>query len=362
MTSPSATPAPATGTAPILPGTALFSAAMDVLMDVKRSSYDERVRSVEDGVLLAMAASLRSDCDHQRSGAALFNTAGRLVDTGRTGTPAGRPGCDPEANDPCGSIHALENSCLYSSPADRQDATLYTSDEPCPECFLRAEGSGVATVIWPVADQGARHGWRLEQLTVNVGDTPFDYVRSTVPGDVTEPFATAMTGLMAARDRFAGQRVSADEEGVLIAMAAALRADCNRNRVGAAMANAEGRFVSTGRNGAPRGRKGCLSAGACPRGRFTYDQIGAGSSYAAGDARCIALHAEENACLYSSPSDRLGGTLHVSDAPCDFCSRRVAGAGVARILWPVSDDTAQHGWGLGERLVGPEHPIGGLYR
>lgn len=339
----------------------LFASAMDTLVDVKLNSYPDRVTPAEDGVLIAIAASLRSDCTHHRAGAAMLNTAGRLVNTGRSGTPAGRPGCDPEVSEPCGSIHAVENANLYSAPADRDRATLYVSDKPCPECFPRAEGAGVSSVVWPVSDTSTVHGWRLEGLRLDTGSRPFNYLRYSAGPRVSEPFALAATGLMLARSTITGRRVTADEEGVLIAMAAALRADCTRRKVGACMSNAAGRIVNTGRNGAPRGRLGCLSAGACPRGQLTYDQVAPGSTYTAGAGRCIALHAEENACLYSSPSDRLGATLYVSDAPCDDCSLRVAGAGVARIVWPSVDPDAPHGWRIDERLVGPGHVIGGLY-
>lgn len=340
----------------------LFASAMDVLMELKLGTFTERVRPAEDGVLIAMAASLRSDCQHHRSGSAMFNTAGRLVNTGRSGTPAGRPGCGHDDAEPCGSIHAVENACLYSAPADRDGATLYASDEPCPECFPRAEGAGVASVIWPVVDNSASRGWRLDGLLLNSTAVTYpEYEQVSIDGEVTELFAAALDGLVRVRGLVAEQRVSSDEEGVLIAMAAAMRADCTRRRVGACMVNAAGRVVNTGRNGAPRGRDGCLSAGACPRGRLSYSQVAAGSTYSAGTGRCIALHAEENACLYSSPAERRGATLYVTDAPCDDCSLRVAGAGVARIVWPATDLSTSRGWRIIERLVGPEHPIGGLY-
>lgn len=176
---------------------------------------------------------------------------------------------------------------------------------------------------------------------------------------MSELFGAAMDAMMPLKLKAYPDRVSRDEDGVLIAMAVGLRADCTRRRVGAVVVDVHGRIVGTGRNGAPSGRPGCLSAGACPRGRADYATVAPGSSYSAGAGRCIALHAEANACLYSDPAARRGGTIYVTDAPCDDCSLLLAGSGLARAVWPVLD--TEGNWRIAERLIGPEHPIGGLY-
>lgn len=153
-------------------------------------------------------------------------------------------------------------------------------------------------------------------------------------------------------------RITDDEQGVIAALAVALRADCTRRRVGAVIVDTSGRTVGTGRNGAPPGRPGCLTAGACPRGRASYDQIAAGSSYASGQAgACIALHAEVNALLHSDPIRRRGGTIYITDAPCDPCSTALAGSGLARAVWP---EPADDGWLLHAIDIAAA-PIGGHY-
>lgn len=150
---------------------------------------------------------------------------------------------------------------------------------------------------------------------------------------------TALNGLRAEVPDH--QRISDDEQGLVAAMALALRADCTRRRVGVFMVDVFGRTVDTGRNGAPPGRPGCLSAGACPRGRLTYDQVTPGSSYAAGAAgACIAIHGEMNALLNSDPAERRGGVIYISDPPCDDCSKHLAGSGLARAVWPVFDPSS----------------------
>ncbi len=171
-------------------------------------------------------------------------------------------------------------------------------------------------------------------------------------------FAAAMGALEELRQDTFPDRVTKDEDGVLVAMSVALRADCTRRRVGAVIVDVHGRIVGTGRNGAPAGRPGCLTAGACPRGTRTYTEVAPGSSYTGGAGACIALHAELNALLYTDPMARRGGVLYVTDAPCDSCSLHLAGSGLARVVWPVQVDGS---WSLQDRLLGPEHPIGGHY-
>lgn len=115
-----------------------------------------------------------------------------------------------------------------------------------------------------------------------------------------------------------------------IARAVAARADCTRRQVGAIVV-VDHVVVATGYNGAPPGAPGCLSAGACPRGKQDAAMVAPGSSYDTGPGSCIAIHAEANALLRAGLAAR-GATLYVTDAPCDGCSRLIAGSGIARVL------------------------------
>lgn len=132
------------------------------------------------------------------------------------------------------------------------------------------------------------------------------------------------------------ERITDDEQGLIAAFGVAMRADCTRRRVGAVLVNGLGRVVGTGRNGAPPGRPGCLSAGACPRGRLTSAEVAPGSTYSHGAGLCTALHAEVNCVLHAggTPTERQGGVIYITDAPCDDCSKFLAGTGLARAVWP----------------------------
>lgn len=155
-------------------------------------------------------------------------------------------------------------------------------------------------------------------------------------------------------------RITNDEQGVLGAMALCLRADCTRRRVACLVTDAQGRVIGAGRNGAPPGRPGCLSAGACPRGQLDYSQVGPGTTYANGTAgACIANHAEANGVAFSDPVARRGGTIYITDAPCDDCSRYLAGSGLYRAVWPEPDGNG--GWVI-KSIVIADAPIGGYLR
>lgn len=171
----------------------------------------------------------------------------------------------------------------------------------------------------------------------------------------TDIFQTAMSALWDVRALVPGERITSDEHGLVVAMAVALRADCTRRRVGTLIVDKFGRTVDTGRNGAPPGRPGCLTEGACPRGQLTYEQVAPGSTYSAGAGKCIALHAEVNALLHSDPAARRGGTIYISDPPCDDCCTALAGSGLHRAMWPEHTDSGF----IIRSFVIDEAPIGG---
>ena len=132
-----------------------------------------------------------------------------------------------------------------------------------------------------------------------------------------------------------GERPTWDEWALGIADAVATRADCTRRKVGAVVMAPDHRILATGYNGAPAGKPGCLTDGACARGRLTYEQLAADSPYVDTPAPCNALHAEENAILHTPAAQRAGATIYITCAPCPNCLRFLAGSGLARAVWPV---------------------------
>jgi len=128
-----------------------------------------------------------------------------------------------------------------------------------------------------------------------------------------------------------------DEYFLGIAEAVSARADCTRRRCGAVIVKNR-RIVATGYNGAPAGGKSCLK-GECPRGRLSHSELPPGasdapSSYDTGAGSCIALHAEQNAVMYSDQDSRKSASIYVTDEPCGGCMRMLSGSGVLMVVFP----------------------------
>jgi dCMP deaminase len=113
---------------------------------------------------------------------------------------------------------------------------------------------------------------------------------------------------------------------------------CTRRQYAAFIISANGRVVGFGYNGSPPGQAHC-NEGACPR---AFSDVPHGSPYDSGEGRCIAVHAEANALLFSDTTARHGATLYVNGAPCPDCAKLIAGSGVARVVHLADDLTADN--------------------
>jgi dCMP deaminase len=100
-------------------------------------------------------------------------------------------------------------------------------------------------------------------------------------------------------------------------------ATCIRRKHGAVIVQGH-RIVATGYNGGPSGYPHC-DEGACPRAASDAPQ---GHDY----ERCIAIHAEANALLFSSPEERDGASLYCTGAPCFGCAKLIANSGVGEVV------------------------------
>ncbi len=115
-------------------------------------------------------------------------------------------------------------------------------------------------------------------------------------------------------------RPSWDDYFLEIAGVVAKRATCDRKHVGAVIVDGRRRIVSTGYNGAPAGVNHC-------------DDVGHLLKKIDGRDSCIrSLHAESNALDDAGRRSR-GGTLYVTVTPCFECSKRIANAGIVRVVY-----------------------------
>lgn len=129
-----------------------------------------------------------------------------------------------------------------------------------------------------------------------------------------------------------------------IAQTVSERSTCLRRHYGAIIVQND-EIVSTGYNGAPRGRKNCIDLGYCTREAMN---IPSGERY----ELCRSVHAEANAIICASRRDMIGATLYlvgkevptgeyVKDAMCcSMCKRLVINAGIEKVI--VRDDKERY--------------------
>jgi len=114
------------------------------------------------------------------------------------------------------------------------------------------------------------------------------------------------------------------------------RSTCLRRKFGAIIVKND-EVISTGYNGAPRGRKNCDDLGYCMREKM---QIPRGERY----EMCRSVHAEANAIISASRRDLMDSTLYMvgkeaSDGSyiknsnsCAMCKRMLINAGIKQII------------------------------
>ena len=114
------------------------------------------------------------------------------------------------------------------------------------------------------------------------------------------------------------------------------RSTCLRRKYGAIIVRND-EIISTGYNGAPRGRRNCTDLGFCNRENL---HIPSGERY----ELCRSVHAEANAIISASRSECIGGTIYLVGrnartgeyldhvAPCPQCRRLIINAGLSKIV------------------------------
>ena len=131
-------------------------------------------------------------------------------------------------------------------------------------------------------------------------------------------------------------RISKDNYYLDIAETVIGRATCLRRCYGAIILKND-EIISTGYNGAPRGRKNCVDLGRCAREAM---QVPRGERY----ELCRSVHAEANAIISAARSETLGATLYMvckdpktgelipGSTSCSMCRRLIINAGITRLV------------------------------
>lgn len=142
--------------------------------------------------------------------------------------------------------------------------------------------------------------------------------------------------LMKLKGRKNMTRVSKHNYYLDIAQTVAERSTCLRKMFGAIIVKNDS-IISTGYNGAPRGRKNCSDLGTCMRDKLNIPR---GERY----ELCRSVHAEANAIIAASREQMLGATLYMAcidtktgelvagTSSCMMCKRQILNAGISTLI------------------------------
>ncbi|MBO4220358.1 MAG: dCMP deaminase family protein [Clostridia bacterium] len=132
------------------------------------------------------------------------------------------------------------------------------------------------------------------------------------------------------------ERVSKDNYYLDIAQTVAERSTCLRRAFGAIIVKNDV-IVSTGYNGAPRGRINCCDRGTCIREDMNIPR---GERY----ELCRSVHSEANAIIAAPREQMLGSTLYMvcldpkdkslqsGTSSCMMCKRMIINAGISKVI------------------------------
>jgi dCMP deaminase len=132
------------------------------------------------------------------------------------------------------------------------------------------------------------------------------------------------------------ERVSKHNYYLDIAQTVAERSTCLRRMFGAIIVK-DDVIVSTGYNGAPRGRKNCCDLGNCIRDELNIPR---GERY----EMCRSVHAEANAIIAAARERMLGSVLYMvcvspvdgslmpGTTSCMMCKRQIINAGISQVI------------------------------
>lgn len=132
------------------------------------------------------------------------------------------------------------------------------------------------------------------------------------------------------------ERISKENYYLDIAETVLERATCLRRIYGAIIVKND-EIISTGYNGAPRGRANCVDMGYCSREAMNVPR---GERY----ELCRSVHAEANAIISAARRETLGATLYMAcvepdtgalipgSTSCSMCRRLIINAGIERVV------------------------------
>jgi len=136
-------------------------------------------------------------------------------------------------------------------------------------------------------------------------------------------------------------RTSKENYYLDIADAVSERSTCLRRKYGAIIVRND-EIISTGYNGAPRGRQNCTDLNYCTRDALN---IPSGQRY----ELCRSVHAEANAIISAARRDTMAATLYLAGrnsktgeilhdtTSCSMCRRMIINAGIEKVVCRIGE-------------------------
>ena len=137
-------------------------------------------------------------------------------------------------------------------------------------------------------------------------------------------------------------RTSKENYYLDIADSVSERSTCLRRKYGAIIVRND-EIISTGYNGAPRGRQNCTDLGRCTRDEL---HIPSGERY----ELCRSVHAEANAIISAARRDTMNATLYLAGrnaktgeilhdtTSCSMCRRMIINAGIEKVVARIGSE------------------------
>lgn len=125
-----------------------------------------------------------------------------------------------------------------------------------------------------------------------------------------------------------------DEVWLSMARDIAKRSRCDGAQIGAVIVDPTNRPISVGYNGPPKDFPVAVDSRCdsfCPRRQKDSRSLSYGLS-------CPSIHAEANALMFADRRDYVDGTIYVTAACCQDCTKLIANSGLARVVMVVREE------------------------
>ena len=158
------------------------------------------------------------------------------------------------------------------------------------------------------------------------------------------------------------KRISKENYYLNMAETALERSTCLRRKWGAVIVKND-EIISTGYNGAPRGRKNCDELGYCIREKLNIPR---GERY----ELCRSVHAEQNAIISAPRKNMIDATLYMvgkhadtgeyveNAMSCSMCKRVIINSGISKIV--IRDTKTKFREMLVQDLIDNDESIEGI--